>query len=215
MRLFLSSHRLGRHADALVRLVGQRRSVLVIGNALDYIPAAARAIYTVTTYDPVAELNDLGFFASGLDLRDYVGSPIRLHDQLVTCGLVWVIGGNAFVLRRAMRASGFDGVIHGLLAQDSLVYGGYSAGAIVTAPTLRGLDLMDDPTVGTFGDEVISYEGLNLFPKSVVPHVASGHRDSAGADKAAAWLTEQGKPFVALQDGQVIVVDGERTVLLP
>ena len=215
MRLFLSSQRLGRHADALVRLVGKRRNALVIGNALDHIPAAARAVYTATTYDPVAELNGMGFFADWLDLRDFVGSPIRLHDLLSTCGLVWVIGGNAFVLRRAMRASGFDGVIHGLLAQDALVYGGFSAGAIVTAPTLRGLDLMDDPTVGTFGDEVISYEGLNLFPKSVVPHAASDHRDSPGADKAAAWLTAHDMPFVALQDGQVIVVDGETTTLLP
>ena len=215
MRLFLSSHRLGHHADALVRLVGKRRTALVIGNALDHIPAAARAVYTATTYDPVAELNDLGFFASWLDLRDYVGSPIRLHDQLTTCGLVWVIGGNAFVLRRAMRASGFDGVIHGLMAQDALVYGGFSAGAIVTAPSLRGLDLMDDPRVGTFGDEVISYEGLGLFPKAVVPHVASDHRDTAGADRAAAWLTAQGLPYVALQDGQVIVVAGGATTLLP
>ncbi|MCF7700356.1 Type 1 glutamine amidotransferase-like domain-containing protein [Loktanella sp. M215] len=215
MRLYLSSHRFGRHADALQGLVGRRRNTLVIGNALDYIPAAARAVYTATTYDPVAALNDMGMPASWLDLRDYVGSPIRLHDQLSTCGLVWVLGGNAFVLRRAMRASGFDGVIHGLLAQDALVYGGSSAGAIVTAPTLRGLDLMDDPTVGTWGDEVISYEGLNLFPKSVVPHVASGHRDSAGADKAAHWLTDQGMPFVALQDGQVIVVEGGTTTLLP
>ena len=215
MRLYLSSHRLGRHAETLKRLVGKRRNALVIANALDYIPAAARAVYTATTYDPVAELNDLGLPASWLDLRDFIGSPIRLHDQLSTCGLVWVIGGNAFVLRRAMRASGFDGVIHGLLAQDTLVYAGSSAGAIVTAPTLRGLDLMDDPTVGTFGDETISYEGLNLFSKSVVPHADSDHRDSAGANKAAAWLQEQGLPFVALQDGQVIVVEGETTSLLP
>ena len=215
MRLFLSSHRLGHHADALVRLVGKRRNALVIGNALDFIPAAARAVYTATTYDPVKELTDLGLPASWLDLRDFVGAPIRLHDQLSTCGLVWVLGGNAFVLRRAMRASGFDGVIHGLLAQDALVYGGFSAGAIVTAPSLRGLDLMDDPTVGTFGDETVSYEGLNLFPKTVVPHVASGHRDSPGSDRAAQWLTAQGTPFVGLQDGQVITVDGDATTLLP
>ncbi|MFZ3582306.1 Type 1 glutamine amidotransferase-like domain-containing protein [Loktanella sp. DJP18] len=215
MRLYLSSQRLGRHADTLVRLVGKRRNTLVIGNALDYIPAAARAVYAATTYDPVAELHALGLPAGWFDLRDYVGSPIRLHDQLSACGLVWVLGGNAFVLRRAMRASGFDGVIHGLLAQDALVYGGFSAGAIVAAPTLRGLDLMDDPKVGTFGDEAISYEGLNLFPKSVVPHAGSGHRDSSGADKAAQWLTDQRMPFVALQDGQVIVVEGDRTTLMP
>jgi dipeptidase E len=214
MRLFLSSHRLGRHADALVRLVGNRRNALVIGNALDYIPAAARAVYTATTYDPVAELNTLGLPASWLDLRDFVGSPIRLHDQLSTCGLVWVLGGNSFVLRRAMRASGFDGIIHGLLLQDALVYGGFSAGAIVTAPSLCGFDLMDDPKVGTFGCEAISYEGLNLFPKSVVPHVGSNHRDSPGADRAAHWLMDNAMPYVALQDGQVIMVDGDEGTLL-
>ncbi|SEM43354.1 dipeptidase E [Loktanella fryxellensis] len=215
MRLFLSSHRLGRHEDRLLQLVGARRNALVVGNAQDHIPAAARALYQATAYDPVAELTRLGLPAGWLDLRDYIGAPIRLYDVLRTCGLVWVPGGNAFVLRRAMRASGFDAVIHGLLEQDALVYGGSSAGAIVAAPTLRGLDLMDDPAPGTWGDEPVSYAGLGLFPRSVVPHVQSAHRDSPGADRAADWLTEQGLPFVGLQDGQAILVDGDRTVLLP
>ena len=145
MRLFLSSHRLGRHADALVRLVGNRRNALVIGNALDYIPAAARAVYTATTYDPVAELNTLGLPASWLDLRDFVGSPIRLHDQLSTCGLVWVLGGNSFVPRQSggrPRSALADGQCHAICGATgrSGNHGGRGRGHFAGLASDAGLD---------------------------------------------------------------------------
>ena len=52
--------------------------------------------------------------------------------------LIWVNGGNVFLLRRAMQQSGLDNVIIERKSDDGFVYSGYSAGACVVGPTLRG-----------------------------------------------------------------------------
>lgn len=215
MRLFLSSYRLGNHAGALRDLVGANATGVVIGNALDMYGATARAIYAATVYDPVAELTQLGISAAPLDLRAHFGDPAGLRAALQGVGLVWVLGGNSFLLRKAMAQSGFDRVIRELLDRDALVYGGFSAGAIVAGPTLRGLDLMDDPNIVVVGypkDTV--WDGLRLFDKSIVPHAMSDHPESPMADLAADHLVENEIPFTALHDGQVIVVDGKDVRLL-
>ena len=53
-------------------------------------------------------LGNLGFVPEELDLRHYFESPQGLAPALAGRGLIWIIGGNAFLLRRAMRQSGFD-----------------------------------------------------------------------------------------------------------
>ena len=105
----------------------------------------ARQIYRAEVYDPIAELAALGLQADLLDLRPYFGEPERMTAAIARFDLVWVMGGNGFVLRRAMKQSGFDGVIVELLEGDAIVYGGCAAGAVVAGPTLRGIELMDDP----------------------------------------------------------------------
>ena len=47
-----------------------------------------------------------------------------------------------------MKASDFDEIILDALAQDALVYGGFSAGMVVLTPLLHGIELVgvgDDP----------------------------------------------------------------------
>jgi hypothetical protein len=56
----------------------------------------------------------------------------------------WLRGGNVFMLRYALFRRGADIVFRDLLAADALVYAGYSAGACVLSPGLRGLELVDD-----------------------------------------------------------------------
>src|ERR1035438_9640353 len=56
----------------------------------------------------------------------------------------WLHGGNVFMLRYALFRRGADIVFRDLLAADALVYAGYSAGACVLSPGLRGLELVDD-----------------------------------------------------------------------
>ena len=116
------------------------------------------------------------------------------------------MGGNSFVLRRAMRQSGFDGVIRDLLDADAIAYGGYAAGAVVAGPTLRGLELMDDPWELPVGyDEQLIWHGLGLTPFTIVPHYRSRHPDAAAAEKIVSYMEARKARFRALSDGEVIV----------
>ncbi|MCJ9671398.1 MULTISPECIES: Type 1 glutamine amidotransferase-like domain-containing protein [unclassified Neorhizobium] len=209
MRLYLSSYRLGDHVEKLSALMHGGKRIAVISNALDFIPAEARRRYETTVYSPIEEFAGLGFTAEPLDLRDYFGKPETLAQRLRPFDLVWALGGNAFLLRRAMRQSGFDGVICDLLDADAVAYGGFSAGAVVATPTLRGIELMDEPNVIAEGyDADIVWEGLGLVDFSIVPHYHSDHDEAKAADKALAWFGENGLPFRAMRDGEVFVVDG-------
>jgi len=214
MRLYLSSYRLGDTPGDLVTLMRGGTRALVIANALDTIPAERREVYRATVYDPAAEFARLGIDAELLDLRQ-AGTPAELRARLETCDLVWVMGGNSFVLRRAMRMSGFETVIAPLLADDALVYGGFSAGAVVATPTLRGIELMDDPYGVPQGyDPEIVWDGLNLVDFSIVPHFESDHPEATQAKATTLRLERLGLAYRTLRDGEVIMVDGENVRLL-
>ncbi|WP_416065373.1 Type 1 glutamine amidotransferase-like domain-containing protein [Rhizobium sp. ZK1] len=216
MRLYLSSYRLGASAFQLRKLLNGGRRAAVIQNALDFIPTKARRAYEANIYDPKAELADWGIQAEELDLRQYFGRPNTLRKALAGFDLVWAVGGNAFLLRRAMRQSGFDRIIGELLRQDALVYGGFSAGAVVATPSLKGIDIMDDPQqLAPDYDEAILWDGLGLVDFSIVPHYRSDHDEAEAAEKTVNFLEEAGTPFQPLRDGEVIVVEGRNVTLLP
>ncbi len=216
MRLYLSSYRLGASAPRLKKLLRGGRRAAVIQNALDFIPAEARRAYEANVYDPRDELADWGIAAEDLDLRDYFGRADALREALAGFDLVWAVGGNAFLLRRAMRQSGFDHVIADLLHEDALVYGGFSAGAVVAAPSLEGIEIMDDPRQAAAGyDETILWDGLGLIDFSIVPHYRSDHDEAEAAERAVELLDEAGAPFQPLRDGEVIIVEGRNVTLLP
>ncbi|MBB3408354.1 dipeptidase E [Rhizobium sp. BK316] len=216
MRLYLSSYRLGASAFRLKKLLNGGRRAAVIQNALDFIPSEARRAYETNIYDPKEELADWGIGAEELDLRDYFGQPHALKEALAGIDFVWAVGGNAFLLRRAMRQSGFDRIIGELLRKDALVYGGFSAGAVVATPSLDGIDIMDDPRQLVPGyDEGILWDGLGLVDFSIVPHYRSDHDEAEAAEKTVGFLEEASMPFQPLRDGEVIIVEGRNVTLLP
>lgn len=73
-------------------------------------------------------LRQLGYTPEVLDLREYAGREAELERKLAEFPLVWVRGGNTFVLRAQFARSGADRALPRLLAADALVYAGYSAG---------------------------------------------------------------------------------------
>jgi dipeptidase E len=81
--------------------------------------------------DQSAKLSALGFSVVELDLRSFFGAPDKLETFLGGIGLVWIDGGNAFVLRQAMRQSGFDLLIKASVTRDEIVYAGFSAAAVI------------------------------------------------------------------------------------
>jgi dipeptidase E len=210
MRLYLSSFGLGICPERLVELVKGNYRTAVILNAYDHHPEPRRH---VRLGREVAALESFGFITFELDLRRHFGERNEgpnLASVLDGCGLVWVRGGNTFALRRAMRASGFDQLITTQLKQDALVYGGYSAGVSVLTPSLRGLELVDDPFVEPAGYKSdLIWEGLAILPYAVALHYRSDHPESADAERYVQYCVDHHVLFKVLRDGEVIVVDGE------
>jgi dipeptidase E len=209
MRLYLSSERLGERAGTLLAMVSGPR-VAIIANGYDGASAMAREIYRTEIYDPVAEFKSLGLEPHELDLRAHFGDVASLRQRLANFDLVWVMGGNSFVLRRAMKQSGFDTIIRDRLETDTIAYGGYAAGAVVAGPTLRGLELMDDPfELPERYDEPLIWSGLGLTPFAIVPHYQSRHPEAASAEKVVSYMRARRTRFRAISDGEVIVQVGK------
>lgn len=209
MRLYLSSFRLGNQPQRLVELVKGNNRAVVICNACDHLSGEERQI---RVSQEMNALQALGFSTLELDLRHYFNNEQRGHELralLETCGVVWVRGGNSFLLRRAMRASCFDEVIRDFLGRDALVYSGFSAGIDILGPSLRGVELVDDPDVVPAGyAPAIVWECLGLLPYVFTPHYKSDHPESADIDRLVQYYIDNHILFKALRDGEVMVVNG-------
>ncbi len=207
MRLYLSSFRIGNKPEELLKLLGTGRRTALILNAMDFMNAKDRA----DDFGREAErLKVIGLEPTEVDLREYFGKPNELKQKLSEFDLIWVRGGNAFVLRRAFKQSGADAVIPELLSEDRIVYGGYSAGIDMLTPSLHGAELVDDPHIIPEGyDTEIVWECLDLLPYSIAPHYKSDHPESAAIDKSVEYLIDNHLPFIALRDGEVIAVNGD------
>lgn len=207
MKLYLSSFRMGERFDDLVAVLGPGAKVAVVSNALDFIPADARRAYARTGFDAQRVLIERGLDAFDLDLRAHFDAPRTLESALANVRLVWAVGGNAFLLRRAMRQSGLDRLLPSRVREGTLIYGGWSAGAVVAGPDLDGIELMDDPAVTADGYvTAVVREGLGLVDFTIVPHYRSEHSEAEAAEKAAVFREERGLPYRTLRDGEVIVV---------
>ena len=205
MKLYLSSYRIGDHPEQLQKLVRTNKHAAVILNAQDLADVDGRAERVALGRQ---EMESLGFTTEELDLRDYFGKPEALRQELKKYGLLWIRGGNVFVLRRAMRQSGFDSCIHEILEEGDLVYAGFSAGSCAAALGLHGIELVDDSTSVPEGyDPAVVWDGLALVPYTIAPHYKSDHPESEAIDDVVAYLDEHHLPYKALHDGEAIVVN--------
>ncbi|MEM6629399.1 MAG: Type 1 glutamine amidotransferase-like domain-containing protein [Bacteroidota bacterium] len=215
MRLYLSSYRLGNHIDQLLNLVGSGRRMAIIQNALDFIPAEDRKRYSETIYDIHGVFEALGFKTQPLDLRNYFGKKGEIASTLKEFDLIWAVGGNAFLLNRAMYQSSFDKALIHLLEQDEIAYGGWSAGICVMGPTLKGIDLCDKPHQIVQGyDAEIRWQGLGIIEHVLVPHYRSDHPEAPMMEHVVAYLKEEEIPYQTLQDGDVLLYNGQEAPIL-
>lgn len=213
MRLYLASSGIGNQPQALPPLVKDGRRVAVIANALD---GADQSVRSAGAASEVENLRQLGFDAVEVDLRLYFGGSQQLAQTLASFNLLWVRGGNAFVLRRAFRQSGLDTILKQLLADDVVAYGGNSAGVCILSPSLHGVELVDDPAHTPDGYEAaIIWEGLGVLPYMVAPHYQSDSPElSAAIDQIIHYYIDHHLVFKALRDGEALVAQGteERVV---
>lgn len=208
MRFYLSSFRNGNRPEALLGLLGKGRRTALINNAQDFLPLAERSSRRDEEID---RLKSIGLDPIEIDLRLYFDKPEGLKEKLANFDLIWVRGGNAFVLRRAFKQSGADRAIAELLAKDRVAYGGYSAGIDMLTPSLHGAELVDAPDVVPDGYHPdIIWDCLGLVPYAIAPHYKSDHPESAAIDRSIEYLIDNHIPFIALRDGEAIIIEGNK-----
>lgn len=205
MKFYLSSYKLGNEIDTLKTLIPNNKKTAFISNALDFSSDLERR--QKSEQSDIDDLIGVGFDVELVDLRDYFDHQDDLEKKLSEFGVIWVRGGNVFVLREAMKRSGFDVILKRLAQKEGVLYGGYSAGVCVLAPTLRGIELVDDPNVKPYGDNTETiFEGLNIIDYSVVPHYQSNHPESEKMETVVEYMKKNEIPFKTLKDGEVIVM---------
>ena len=120
------------------------------------------------------------------------------------------------MLRYALRRSGGDTVLRDLLAQDALVYAGYSAGPCVLSPSLRGLEAVDDAdaVMRIYRADPV-WEGPAVRDKALVPHYRSpGHPETKALGLVADKYRAEGVPHLTLQDGQALLIGGANAAIV-
>lgn len=207
MKLYISSYSFGRDAAEFLRFLDGRTKIAMIANAQDYKAPSERV---EKVQKELELLEALGLAATEVDLRHYFGNATGLENCLKHFDAVWVRGGNAFILRKALRYSGGDEIIPQLLSSSSLLYGGFSAGACILAPTLQGIEFVDDAAINAEGyqDEVI-WDGLGLLSYAIAPHYRSDHFESEAVEGTVEYFIANHIPFIALRDGEVLIIHGD------
>ncbi len=214
MRLYLASHNLGPYTDELLKLVGEGRKALFIENARDYYPEEKRAN---DLKEKLAMISELGFEVEELNLRNYFGKPADLRGFIDSYkpDLVYVSGGNVFLLATAFRLSGFDKILRKDLASDKYVYGGFSAGTMVICKTLKFYGhghLVPEYVPEIYGVEPV-FDGVGLVDYQLIPHAdTEKHREAT--TEYIHRIESAGLKAVPLNQEAVIVIDnnGQRVL---
>ena len=134
--------------------------------------------------------------------------PREIENVLRRAALVYVPGGNTFLLNHRLHASGVMPYLRKKI-HSGLPFVGFSAGTILCGPNI--LTAKDMNTVGT-----PHFESLNLIPFNFLVHYDSdGYGQSAVHDQ---WLADyhffHGHPVIMLCDGAYVKVDGKKTTLV-
>lgn len=205
MRYYLSSFRVGNEIEQLKKLIPQNTKTAYISNALDF--ADGQDWMKEFTQTDIKDLKKVGLDVERFDLRNYFHKKLQLEKDLQKYGVIWVSGGNVFVLRQAMALSGFDKVLIELNNSNDILYGGYSAGICVLGPSLHGLELVDSINHKPYEEQSdIIWEGLNLIDYIIVPHFDSNHPESQAVRNVVEYCKKHKIPYKTIKDGEVIVI---------
>ena len=206
MKYYLSSYKFGNDIKKLKLMMPENCKIGHINNARDHT-AADPEKRIKSQAEEISVLNELGFIAEPIDLKDYFNDGENLRKKLDTLGGSWVAGGNTFVLRQAMKLSGFDVIIKEFSKKSDFLYAGYSAGVCVLSKSLRSLFIVDKPYDFPYLEikETI-WEGLGFFDYDFMPHYDSDHPESMDIGKTIEYCIENKILFKAIKDGEVIII---------
>jgi dipeptidase E len=206
LKYYLSSYKFGNETDKLKLMIPENPKIGHINNAQDFSNADPER-KVKTQCEEIKQLNEFGFVAEAIDLKSYFFKEDELRKKLDTIGGVWVSGGNTFILRQAMRLSGFDRIITQLSKRKDFLYAGYSAGICILSKSLNSLHIVDDPYEFPYQMDKTIWEGLGFFDYNFIPHYNSDHPESDDVNKAIEYCIKEKILFKALKDGEVIIIE--------
>jgi len=209
MKFYLSSYKFGNEIEKLKQMLLAGSKIGHINNSRDFTWADPE-IRENYQKEEIATLNNLGFLAVPLDLKMYFGKKDLLNAKLNELDGLWVSGGNTFVLRQAMKLSGFDSVFGELRTRKDFLFAGYSAGICILCDSLKYIQNVDDPDDFPYPEnkETI-WDGLGVFNYGLLPHYDSDHFESEAMGKEVQTCIDNKWLFKALRDGDVIIIDEE------
>jgi dipeptidase E len=207
MKFYLSSQHVGSGDTYLYNMLGKNKRAAIVANAIDGMDAKLRKERVLKEQKM---LQAIGITSDELDLRKFFGKASELREAIVKYDMIWVRGGNVFTLRKAMVQSGFDQAVLPSILRDELVYAGYSAGVIVTAPDLYGSHLVDDPFESPDGYDASldTTSGLSMVDFYFATHCSSTEPWAAAVQDYIRFMQREGRKVVLLEDGDVYIEPG-------
>ena len=201
MLLYLSSQKLGNRVDVLKKWIKEHdNKIILIFNALD---VKGQDVIDKNVSEDKKLLEEVGFDVSVCDLKKYFDCPEKLREDFTQCHAFCVMGGNVFLLRQAMKYSGFDQFLKGISSSDYL-YIGYSAGSVILSKDLKGFRGIDDEVFYRSKADLL-YEGLSLIDYLFIPHYQSNYRKVELIHDLVEDCRKNNIRFQAVRDGDVII----------
>lgn len=120
------------------------------------------------------------------------------------------------MLSTAYRLSGFAEILLDDLKQDKYVYGGGSAGSMVTVKSLEYYGhgyLTPEKVLEIYGADAVM-DGLGLIDQYVVPH-ADEPKFSEVTKEYYKRLNQDGRDILLINQNSAYIIDGNQANLLP
>ena len=202
MILYLSSQKFGDKYDYLKRWISNHNNkILLIFNALD---AKGQDKINNNVKEDINLLRQIGFEVTVIDLKEYFGKYDELNKICQNYDAFCVMGGNVFVLRQAIKYSGFDTFLKKISNNDNYLYIGYSAGSCVLSKRLDIFESVDEP-IDFYNKGKIIYEGIGFIDYTFIPHYKSNYHKAYLIDEIVNICEKDNIEYKAFRDGEVII----------
>ena len=201
MILYLSSQKFENNDFFKKWIDNHGNKILLIFNALD---AKGQDKINNNVKEDTTLLEQMGFEVTVLDLKEYFDKSDKLDEICQKYNAFCVIGGNVFVLREAMKYSGFDTFLKRISNDDNYLYIGYSAGGCVLSKKIDIFAIVDD-AIDFYNRGEIPNEGLGLINYIFIPHYKSNYHKSHLIDEVVNTCKKNNTQYKALSNGEFII----------
>ena len=202
MVLYLSSQKFGDNHSFLKEWIKNNdKKILLIFNALE---AKGQEKINNNIKEDKELLENIGFDVDILDLKDYFDKNDKLKELCQKYKAFCIMGGNVFILRQAMKYSGFDNVLKEISKNNNYLYIGYSAGSCILSKKLELFKNIDEPIDFYNKGEIID-EGIGLIDYLFIPHYKSNYHKVHLIDELIKQCKNKNIKYKALKDGEVMI----------